>query len=809
MACSLGVQGPLCIDANRLSAPVKWKQKRLKRMSSKDWTIGFAIAAVLAVISSLTGGITGAFAQGTKLDLPGESKVSGIPAPTDQVALSAFKVLDKHCARCHQAGRLDRLKPAKNFGNILKLEEISRDPNLVLPGNPDGSPLFIQMVKQEMPYDVYQEFSGDAETTEDELNAVRTWIEALGEKAVAACKQREFVDNSAIVSAISKDLNRKQTRDLKGLRYVTLTHLYNSCASDHEMKAYRQAVVKLLNSLSRSSDILKLQTIDKAGTIVRFNLDDLNWTKQDWDRILAVYPYAVKPNNIQTEFVESATGTPLAWVRGDWFAYSASRPPLYHDLLKLPVTFAALQKQLGLDVDANIESRRVQRAGFHKSLVSRNNRLIERHALSKGVFWTSYDFAGNRNRQNLFEYPLGPRGESGFDHDGGETIFSLPNGFNAYYLNDADGNRLDNGPTSIVQDQSQRDLMVANGISCIGCHNQGFRKASDEVRAHVLADDSFPEWVRKDVSALYPPVEKMNRLLDKDLSRFRGALREAGIDPDLDLNGVEIINALSQRYERKLDLRLAAAEFGVPVSALGKALGRAKGMAFRVKRRLEQGVVPRDTFEGQFAGLAAQVNKEVPVDLVGLAIDVAAARATEVARVGARTKEQTRDFELTLFSDRSTYTVNDLAVFSVRSAEDCHLTLINVDGIGEGTVIYPNKFQQSNFLKAGREFRFPDDDAPFKFRLKDRGSETVIAVCNATGTSADGIRHDFKTRGFTPLGNYRKFLTRQIVVEARAKVEAGKQAKKVLVAGGGDVTPNPPVSNAPILARTAIKFQVK
>ena len=75
-------------------------------------------------------------------------------------------------------------------------------------------------------------------------------------------------------------------------------------------------------------------------------------------------------------------------------------------------------------------------------------------------------------------------------------------------------------------------------------------------------------------------------------------------------------------------------------------------------------------------------------------------------------------------------------------------------------MIFPNKFQQDNFLKAGKEVQFPDRDAPFQFRLKDPGTETVIAICNASGKTADGIQHDFKKRQFTDLGNYRGFLTR-------------------------------------------------
>ncbi len=136
--------------------------------------------------------------------------------------------------------------------------------------------------------------------------------------------------------------------------------------------------------------------------------------------------------------------------------------------------------------------------------MSRNNRLIERHGIETGAFWTSYDFGGNKGTQSLFELPLGPYGENAFKPDGGETIFSLPNGFNAYYLNTADGKRLDTGPTNIVQDPTQKDLLVTNGISCMGCHDQGFRKAKDDIRAHVENDRTFAKEVRDSVTALYP-----------------------------------------------------------------------------------------------------------------------------------------------------------------------------------------------------------------------------------------------------------------------------------------------------------------
>ena len=162
----------------------------------------------------------------------------------------------------------------------------------------------------------------------------------------------------------------------------------------------------------------------------------------------------MKPDVTVYDTVASVTDTPLAWLRGDWFAFTASRPPLYYDLLKLPQSFAELEKDEDVDIKSNIEKFLAKRAGFQKSGVSKHNRLIERHAISTGYFWTSYDFKGDKPEQSLFVHPLGPDGPDAFRHDGGESIFSLPNGFQAYYLNTAKGGRLDKGPTEIVLDEA-------------------------------------------------------------------------------------------------------------------------------------------------------------------------------------------------------------------------------------------------------------------------------------------------------------------------------------------------------------------
>jgi hypothetical protein len=203
-------------------------------------------------------------------------KAGDIPVPTEPVALAAFEALEQNCSRCHQAGpTLKREKPAKNFGNILHLDELAKDPNFILPGNPDGSKLFIEIAKKEMPYDCYQDFDCKREPTEQEVRAIYDWIKGLGGFAVAACTDRKPIDEEAIVTAIAADLDAQQEHLRKGMRYITLSNFYNACAPETDMVRYRQGVVKLLNSLSRESDILKMRTLDKEQTIVAFNLDDL------------------------------------------------------------------------------------------------------------------------------------------------------------------------------------------------------------------------------------------------------------------------------------------------------------------------------------------------------------------------------------------------------------------------------------------------------------------------------------------------------------------------------------------------------
>ena len=668
---------------------------------------------------------------------------------------AARSVLQKYCHDCHG-------KDGRNEGGLNVVTDLGKlvESRRVVPSDPERSKLLRRIVMGDMPPEFDDEstdhgqMSARPRPSPEEIATLRAWIKAGAASPASKATPRKPGTEADLLRFITEDLRNTPMRDRRFIRYFTITNLANAGDNEDQLQTYRHGLSKLVNSLSWSRKIKAPTPIDPDRTILRIDLRDYLWDEGTWKAVLDRYPYGLRPDTAVAASVYEMTACDLPWVRADWFVHAASRPPLYHEVLRLPDTVEALERKLDVDAAANIRADRVARAAFNASGVSRNNRLIERHPSRSGYFWTSYDFAGNRDHQSLFSFPLGPgSGDNEFHHDGGESIFSLPNGFQGYYLNKATGERLDKGPTAIVRDASRKDFSVTNGISCMGCHDQGMRKAKDDIRELVLKGRTFPKDVRDAVEGLYPPHDKMDALIDDDGKRFADAMKRAGLDPALKLNGIEMINALAKRYEDDLDLTLAASEFGLTKAEFDEGTGDVDRTFRPMVRRLAQGAVPRDQFELAFKGIAPDVT-----DLKLVTV--------KTARPVERPSAPVRNDDLSLTSDKDSYKLGDTPEFTIVAPRDCFLTLTDVDERGEGTVLFPNSFQQDNLIKAGVPVRFPGANAPFRFRMKDKGIETVAAVCAVQAGGGDRIQHDFRKNQFTPVPNYTTTLARSILVEA-------------------------------------------
>ncbi len=382
------------------------------------------------------------------------------------------------------------------------------------------------------------------------------------------------VSSGDVLEAVLADLEKIDRRSRRFQRYFTLNHLHNAGLSDEELQTYRNAISKLANSLSWNPRISVPVAVDPAKTVLRIDLRWYLWDATLWNRILQEYPYGILDDTIAARAVSVSTAAKLPIIRGDWFTGTASRAPLYYDVLQLPSNLADLERQLRIDAVLNVQQERVMRVGFNGSGISRFNRVLERHDSAQGMYWRTYDFDeppanltervnGNLlpDRRNIFAFPLGPNlVENPFQHIGGEAIFALPNGLHGYILAKADNSRLDKGPIAVVSDPKRPDRAVEAGVSCMSCHVTGILPKADQIRDHL---DKNPKAFKKAdfdlAKALYPAKEKSLEVMQEDAKKYGEIVAKTGAK----VSKFEAVSTITLKYEADLDLPLAAGEVGL------------------------------------------------------------------------------------------------------------------------------------------------------------------------------------------------------------------------------------------------------
>jgi serine/threonine-protein kinase len=506
------------------------------------------------------------------------SESAPTPAPTTdpELAQHARQILKTYCYRCHGVrfevpgyDVLDR--------DVLVARRGEDEPTYVVPGQPEASYLWERVgVDRDMP-------PSGPKPSEAQRAVIARWIKAGAPFPQVAMSARPRWTEHEVLAAIRDHLRQAHPGDRPYLRYFTFHNLYdNPRVDDADLRLARAAVAKLVNSLSWKPEIVVPAPIDHDQVVLAFDLRDVGWDVRGlWDQVLTRYPYGLKYDKdpdpalraLATE-VDDQTGAALSCVRADWFVATASRPRLYTILLDLPEYDHLLERQLKVDVAADFLNDKLARAGFASSGVSSQNRLVERHPALYGAYWKSYDFTSNDGTANLFRYPLGPvfagnpYAHQAFEHAGGEILFNLPNGLQAYLLVDAAGRRIDAGPVEVVSDalKTSGTATIVTGLSCMACHRQGTIAVKNTVR-DGLAVAGAP---RDKVERLYPAQPTLDRILARDESRFVKALDEAtgdflklGEDRATPIgNFPEPIGAVARAYLKDLGPDEVAADLG-------------------------------------------------------------------------------------------------------------------------------------------------------------------------------------------------------------------------------------------------------
>ena len=530
----------------------------------------------------------------------GLAKAGRGQAADGPLADRAQAFLRTYCYDCH-GGPNDQ---GTRLTNVLDPRVLLAKPGnpkqkpYVVPGDADNSLVWIMAGKGKAPYRMPTE-DADKQPGDAERKILESWIQAGAPFPKAVGREPAFIDDAAALKVIRGHLrDTVKPADRPFQRYLTLVNLHNNpTIADDTIRSHRAAVSKLLNSLSWQAEIAVPRLIDTgSGVILNFDLRTYGWESTDWDLVERAYPYGVLHNEDEALFevekeISKLAATRLPVVRGDWFVATASRPPLYDRLLKLPATLTELEvHKLGVHLEANFNDGTLRRGGLITSGVSRHNRLVERHPTPFGAYCRSYDFKSSAGRGNLLLFPLGPRfvgnafDDQAFEQAGGEVIFNLPNGLQGYMLADAKDKRLDApAPVGIVSDKSEASGTpeIVNGLSCLACHSSGMKPFRDEIRAHPAVFDQ----AKRKVDQLYALPDEMDKLLARDEERFLRAL-DASIGDflrsgDLAKSDVrelvrrinEPIGEVARLYVKDLTPEAVAGELGLPnVEALKGAI---------------------------------------------------------------------------------------------------------------------------------------------------------------------------------------------------------------------------------------------
>jgi serine/threonine-protein kinase len=569
-----------------------------------------------------------------------------VPAATaiaqQDTQAKALAILEKSCAECHRqdASTFSGVEIQDNLEQLLEAQ-------LIVAGDSRNSRLIQVIEKGEMPPPLSPPHI--VPPNPKEVTILRQWIDGLNNNDAELRKSNEDIGEntesspsdrviytaeesllsmSELMNRMESYLRTKPIKSQRSLRFFLFRNIVQLAENregdrDNALRTAHIALVKALNSLSWNSEPANIEIVpNTAGLVLSVDLESLHdragnaWSEvKEWQTILKAYPYGYLLNEPAFEAIQDLTRSGMPVVRADWLITTALQPPLYHDLLQIPENVKELETFLGINVEKNILAGKVVRSGFNHSKVSPHaNRLIERHATRDGYYWKSYDFLDTsdpeNNKSNIIRFPLGPIFEGNpftdlaFLHDGGEIIFSLPNGLQGYMLVKRDGTRIDAGPEELVYDFNQVSgtPLIVNGLSCINCHSEGMINAP---RDEVLNNSVLAGEVQKFLEKMHQPG--VEEFLSRDRKKFLFALRDI-LEPwqpdSMEVGKLEPVGQIAKQYKvLPLRLREVSAELGVSDERLKGAVEFNPNIQqLGLKVLLSGGVIKRDDWQKPVLG---------------------------------------------------------------------------------------------------------------------------------------------------------------------------------------------------------------
>jgi mono/diheme cytochrome c family protein len=537
--------------------------------------------------------------------------------PGELAKAAAENVLLSQCGQCH--GTSLSITEAKGGGfNFINDIDKLVEKGYVKPLDPDGSRIIERMRKGEMP-PPNQGFSpvpdSDIEVVASYIKNPQFWDLPPQDDC---SKSGQLFGFDELYADVADNIAREDAEDQVNIRYIALTNRFTAgvCA-DTALDNDRQALIKMVNSLSNQTRVVAPEAINTDRTIYKIDLRDYGWDRaisvngtaftDVWEAIAGNNAYAVQFTGDDADRAIEDAGTNFPVMLADSMLDAATIGNLYYAIIEVDVAQTIddfILNQLQVDVVADLDEGDLVRAGTTKSRISRQDRVVERHDINirAGALWQSFDFEDDQN-ESIFEDPFA------FNEGGREAIFTLQNGLLGFIIADDAG--------AIVEDS---DILAVTSVSCSGCHSTGFIPVVDEVRSLSLANRialKFDNQEVEDLEDLYPtPTEFAQIVADDSTNFYTRALDQL----KLPTRGGDPISSVFLRFDRDMSIKDAAGDLGLTPDDLLRNLREINP----VLTVLDGGVIDRDDFTKFYVDslcILSASNQNAPLADVCIAAD--------------------------------------------------------------------------------------------------------------------------------------------------------------------------------------------
>lgn len=504
-----------------------------------------------------------------------EASDSPGPRPASEIELAraaAENILRVNCGACHGPA----LSPAAARAGMNYIDDMDElvDRQKVIPLDSANSLVVRRMRDGSMPpfgSPGPRPSARDIDTIADFIDNPVFWPDWQPERC-----DGQLMTFDDVFRAVQRDLRQQDADEREFMRYLTLSNRYNAGACATELDVDRHALKKVVNMLSTRARIVQPVPIDRDQIVYRVDLRDYDWDRpievdgelfdDAWEAIISRSPYAVPFVGDTADDIRDDAQTDVAVMFADALLDVATIGNLYYALIDVDVEQTLgefVAGELGIDVLENLEEGDAVRAGTTRSLISRQDRVVERHEIQvrRGAYWQSFDFASDQVNDSIFINPFV------FNQGGTEAIFSLRNGMLGFIIADA-GDRIVE-ESNILLDTFQDDFVARTAVSCSGCHAQGFNMVEDEVRPFAESNrlrfnaDEF-EGVRE----IYLRPSEFAEVIEEDSRSYQAALARAG----LPIEGRDPILATFLAFNSDLELPRAAGDLSVSADLLAREL---------------------------------------------------------------------------------------------------------------------------------------------------------------------------------------------------------------------------------------------